>query len=72
MPGYHYRPGICAGNCSNWCGLIAVTACSILVHVSFAAGESDTLFIFKDQWIGDTEQSKGPGNFGLWRWCSDR
>lgn len=26
----------------------------------------------QDQWIGDTEQSKAPGNFGLWHWCSDR
>ena len=25
----------------------------------------------QDQWIGDTPISKGPGNFGLWRWCSD-
>lgn len=29
------------------------------------------LVFVQDQWIGDTEQSKGPGNFGLWRWCSD-
>eukprot|EP00092_Neocalanus_flemingeri_P010705 GFUD01011531.1.p1 GENE.GFUD01011531.1~~GFUD01011531.1.p1 ORF type:complete len:263 (+),score=47.73 GFUD01011531.1:363-1151(+) len=29
------------------------------------------LVFIQDQWIGDTEQSKGPGNFGLWRWCSD-
>ena len=26
----------------------------------------------QDQWIGDTPQSEGPGNFGLWRWCSDK
>jgi len=26
----------------------------------------------QDQWIGETEQSKAPGNFGLWHWCSDR
>jgi len=29
------------------------------------------LVLIQDQWIGDTEVSKGPGNFGLWRWCSD-
>jgi len=29
------------------------------------------LVLMQDQWIGDTEVSKGPGNFGLWRWCSD-
>merc|ERR1712014_269296 len=23
----------------------------------------------QDQWIGDAENSKGPGNFGIWRWC---
>ena len=28
--------------------------------------------MLQDQWIGDTPLSKGPGNFGLWRWCSDR
>ena len=28
--------------------------------------------MLQDQWMGDTPQSKGPGNFGLWRWCSDR
>lgn len=26
----------------------------------------------EDQWIGDTEESHSPGNFGLWRWCTDR
>jgi len=26
----------------------------------------------EDQWIGDTPQSRSPGNFGLWRWCTDR
>merc|ERR1712061_94461 len=25
----------------------------------------------QDQWIGDAENSKGPGNFGIWRWCVD-
>jgi len=25
----------------------------------------------QDQWIGDAENSKGPGNFGIWRWCTD-
>jgi len=25
----------------------------------------------QDQWIGDAENSKGPGNFGVWRWCTD-
>lgn len=25
----------------------------------------------QDQWIGDDNNSKGPGNFGLWRWCTD-
>jgi len=34
---------------------------SILVVVVF----------LQDQWIGDTPQSEGPANFGLWRWCSD-
>jgi len=29
------------------------------------------LVFMQDQWIGDTHLSKGPGNFGLWRWCSD-
>lgn len=29
-----------------------------------------TVFL-QDQWIGDTPLSKGPGNFGLWHWCSD-
>jgi len=29
------------------------------------------LVFMQDQWIGDTPLSKGPGNFGLWRWCSD-
>ena len=26
----------------------------------------------QDQWIGDADNSKGPGNFGTWRWCTDR
>lgn len=31
------------------------------------------LVFLQDQWIGDTPQSEnGPGNFGLWRWCSDK
>lgn len=25
----------------------------------------------QDQWIGDTENSKAPGNFGIWRWCTE-
>lgn len=25
----------------------------------------------QDQWIGDSTLSKGPGNFGLFRWCTD-
>eukprot|EP00090_Calanus_glacialis_P015447 TRINITY_DN2438_c0_g1_i1.p1 TRINITY_DN2438_c0_g1~~TRINITY_DN2438_c0_g1_i1.p1 ORF type:complete len:287 (-),score=77.80 TRINITY_DN2438_c0_g1_i1:108-968(-) len=25
----------------------------------------------QDQWIGDADNSKGPGNFGTWRWCTD-
>lgn len=25
----------------------------------------------QDQWIGDAENSKGQGNFGVWRWCVD-
>ena len=25
----------------------------------------------QDEWIGDSSNSKGPGNFGLWRWCTD-
>lgn len=25
-----------------------------------------------DQWIGNTTESRSPGNFGLWRWCTDR
>jgi len=25
----------------------------------------------QDQWIGNGEESKGPGNFGLWKWCTD-
>jgi len=25
----------------------------------------------QDQWIGDADNSKGPGNFGIWRWCTD-
>ena len=25
----------------------------------------------QDQWIGASDLSKGPGNFGLWRWCTD-
>ena len=28
--------------------------------------------LFQDQWIGDADKSKGPGNFGTWRWCTDR
>ena len=28
--------------------------------------------VLQDQWIGDAENSKGPGNFGIWRWCVDR
>ena len=28
-------------------------------------------FGHQDQWIGDSDNSKGPGNFGLWRWCTD-
>jgi len=31
-----------------------------------------TIVVFmQDQWIGDSDNSKGPGNFGLWRWCTD-
>ena len=31
------------------------------------------LVFLQDQWIGATLQSEnGPGNFGLWRWCSDK
>ena len=29
------------------------------------------LVFVQDQWIGDTQESKGSGHFGLWRWCSD-
>jgi len=25
----------------------------------------------QDQWIGDADNSKGPGNFGTWRWCTN-
>ena len=28
--------------------------------------------MFQDQWIGDSDYSKGPGNFGLYSWCTDR
>jgi len=30
------------------------------------------VLFLEDQWIGDTPASRSPGNFGLWRWCSDR
>jgi len=31
-----------------------------------------TVVVFmQDQWIGDADNSKGPGNFGIWRWCTD-
>lgn len=31
-----------------------------------------TIVVFmQDQWIGNSDYSKGPGNFGLWRWCTD-
>ena len=30
------------------------------------------LVLVSDQWLGDTPASPAPGNFGLWRWCSDR
>ncbi|XP_023334885.1 sorting nexin lst-4 [Eurytemora carolleeae] len=28
-------------------------------------------FYQKGEWIGDSDFSKGPGNFGLWSWCTD-
>jgi len=31
-----------------------------------------TIVVFmQDQWIGDSDTSKGPGNFGLWKWCTE-
>jgi hypothetical protein len=31
-----------------------------------------TIVVFmQDQWIGNSDYSKGQGNFGLWRWCTD-
>ena len=30
------------------------------------------MVFLEDQWIGDTPSSRSPGNFGLWRWCTDR
>ena len=33
--------------------------------------ERQVVFL-EDQWIGDTPSSRSPGNFGLWRWCTDR
>jgi len=29
------------------------------------------LVFVQDQWIGDTQESKGSGHFGLWKWCSE-
>lgn len=35
-------------------------------------GASSLFVVFmQDQWIGNGEESKGPGNFGLWKWCTD-
>ena len=45
-----------------------VPAGGLLQCCSAAGGD----VMLQDQWMGDTPQSKGPGNFGLWRWCSDR
>jgi len=31
-----------------------------------------TIVVFmQDEWIGDSDYAKGPGNFGLWSWCTD-
>ena len=37
------------------------TVCSAILNV--------VVFI-SPQWVGDTELSKGPGHFGLWRFCT--
>ena len=40
-------------------------------HPSSHYPERQVVFL-EDQWIGDTPSSRSPGNFGLWRWCTDR
>ena len=37
------------------------TVCSAILNI--------VVFI-SPQWVGDTELSKGPGHFGLWRFCT--
>ena len=37
------------------------TVCSAILNI--------VVFI-SPQWVGDTEESKWPGHFGLWRFCT--